>query len=187
METLLRLLHTLPPFALSVVKLCVWLALLAAIFVPLERLCGLHAQKVFRKAFLTDLTYFFLNSFLPKLLLVAPLTMIAWGLHGITPGGLYAWVADIPLWIRFAAAIVVGEIGAYWGHRWMHENPLLWRLHSIHHSAEEIDWLINTRAHPLDMVFSRLFGLLPIYGLGLAQPAGTSLDVVPMVERGGRY
>jgi sterol desaturase/sphingolipid hydroxylase (fatty acid hydroxylase superfamily) len=76
----------------------------------------------------------------------------------------------------------VGEIGYYWGHRWTHEIPFLWRFHSIHHSAEEIDWLVSTRAHPVDVVFVRLCGFVPMFALGLAQPAaGLTMDVVPML------
>jgi sterol desaturase/sphingolipid hydroxylase (fatty acid hydroxylase superfamily) len=63
----------------------------------------------------------------------------------------------------------------------MHEIPALWRFHAIHHSAEEMDWLINTRAHPIDIVFGRFCGLVPIYMLGLAQPMGNRLDVVPLL------
>ena len=181
METLRQLQQHLSPFVLDVFRLCVWLVLLTVIFVPLERLCGVHTQKVFRKGFLTDLGYYFLNSLLPKLLLILPLSMIAWGLHYLVPSGLYSSVAAMPLWMRFAAALIVGEFGAYWGHRWMHEIPVLWRFHAIHHSAEEIDWLVNTRAHPLDMVFTRLCGLIPIYVLGLAQPTGNTVDIVPLV------
>ena len=62
-----------------------------------------------------------------------------------------------------------------------HKIPFLWRFHAIHHSAEEIDWLVNTRAHPVDFIFTRLCGLVPMYVLGLAQPMGTSLDLVPVV------
>jgi sterol desaturase/sphingolipid hydroxylase (fatty acid hydroxylase superfamily) len=181
METLRQLQQHLSPFAFDVFKLSVWLLLLLVVFVPLERLCGLHPQKVFRKAFLTDLGYYFLNSLLPKLILILPLSMLAMTLHNFAPGGFYAWVADMPLWLRFAAAMIVGEVGAYWGHRWSHEIPVLWRFHAIHHSAEEMDWLVNTRAHPLDMAFTRLCGLIPLYVLGLAQPTGNTVDVVPLL------
>jgi sterol desaturase/sphingolipid hydroxylase (fatty acid hydroxylase superfamily) len=181
METLRQLQQNLPPFALDIFRLCIWLVLLMVIFVPLERLCAQHPQKVFRKGFLTDLGYYFLNSLLPKFLLILPMSMVAGGLHYLELIGLYSWVADMPFWMRFAAAMIVGEFGAYWGHRWSHEIPVLWRFHAIHHSAEEMDWLINTRAHPLDMVFGRLSGLLPIYALGLAQPTGNTVDMVPML------
>jgi sterol desaturase/sphingolipid hydroxylase (fatty acid hydroxylase superfamily) len=145
----------------------------------MERLWPLHALRIFRKAFGTDLVYYFLSGLLPKLILIVPITLIATALHRLAPGGFYVWVAAMPLWLRVAAAMVAGEIGAYWGHRWSHETPLLWRFHAIHHSAEEIDWLVNTRAHPVDLVFTRFCGLVPMYVLGLAQPTGNQVDFVP--------
>lgn len=151
------------------------------IFVPLERLSFQRKQKVFRKDYLIDLTYYFLNSILPKLLLVVPLSIVAQAVHRIEPSGLYAGVASLSLGTRFLLAIIVGEFGGYWGHRWMHEIPALWRFHAIHHSAEEINWLVNTRAHPLDMFFTRLCGLVPLYLLGLAQPTGNKVDLVPII------
>lgn len=181
METLRQLQQHLPTIAFDAFRLCVWLVLLLVIFVPLEKLWAQHRQKVFRRGFLTDLGYYFLNGLLPKLLLTLPLSMIAWGVHHFAPSGMYSEVADMPLWMRFAAAMIVGEFGAYWAHRWMHENPVLWRFHAIHHSAEEMDWLVNTRAHPLDIVFTRLCGLIPIYVLGLAQPTGNTVDVLPLL------
>jgi sterol desaturase/sphingolipid hydroxylase (fatty acid hydroxylase superfamily) len=180
-EILQPVAHYLRPFAVDFLPLAAWLLLLMAIFAPLERLFPLHPQKVLRKAFVTDLGYYFLNSLLPKLLLIPPLTMIAWVANYFVPGGLHSWVAGMPPCTRFAAAMIVGEIGFYWGHRWMHEIPLLWRFHSIHHSAEQIDWLVSTRAHPLDMVFTRLCGFIPMYALGLAQPMGNRVDLVPLL------
>jgi sterol desaturase/sphingolipid hydroxylase (fatty acid hydroxylase superfamily) len=83
--------------------------------------------------------------------------------------------------MRLAAAVIVGEIGAYWAHRWSHENHLLWSFHKVHHRAEEMDWLVNSRAHPVDILFTRLCQMVPMYVLGLAQPTGTNLDLVPVL------
>jgi sterol desaturase/sphingolipid hydroxylase (fatty acid hydroxylase superfamily) len=181
MDTVSHLRPHLSAFAMDFVRLCLWLLILMIVFVPLERLCALHPQKVFRKAFLTDLAYCFLSGLLPKLLLVPPMAIVAWVVHSVLPAGLHSGVAALPLWIRFAAAMIVGEIGFYWGHRWTHEIPFLWRFHAIHHSAEEMDWLVNSRAHPVDMVFTRLCGLIPIYVLGLAQPAAKTVDFVSVL------
>jgi sterol desaturase/sphingolipid hydroxylase (fatty acid hydroxylase superfamily) len=170
-------------FATDVLRLGIWLLLLMVVFVPLEKLFAVHPQKVFRKSFPVDLGYYFLTSLVPKMLLDrAHGIHCFWGLHYVVPHGLQSWVAAMPLGMRLAAALVVGEGGFYWGHRWAHEIPLLWRFHAIHHSAEELDWLVNTRAHPFDVVFVRLCGFVPMYALGLAQPIrGKTVDVVPLL------
>src|SRR5260370_3036880 len=124
-------------FAVDFVRLCMWLLILMIVFVPLERLCALHPQKVFRKAFLTDVAYCFLSGLLPKLLLVPSMAVVAWGAPLLVPAELHLRVAALPLWIRFPAAMIVGEIGFYLGHRWTHEIPFPWRFHSTHHSADD--------------------------------------------------
>jgi sterol desaturase/sphingolipid hydroxylase (fatty acid hydroxylase superfamily) len=169
----------LQPSLLSIVKVCGRLALLVAIFVPLERLFSLHRQRVFRKAFGTDLAYYFISRLLPKLLLTLPLSLLAGVLHGIYPSAYYQAISHLPVVVRMFAALVVGEVGYYWGHRWAHEIPFLWRFHAIHHSAEEIDWLVNTRSHPVDLIFTRVCGQIPLYLIGFAQPLAERLDWVP--------
>jgi sterol desaturase/sphingolipid hydroxylase (fatty acid hydroxylase superfamily) len=182
MELLGQLQQDLPSFALDILRLNIWLLLLMIIFVPLERLCAIHPQKLFRRGIVTDLAYYFLSGLVPKMLLVLPMTLIAWSLHRGMPHALQSQAGALPLWVRFPAALVVGEIGFYWGHRLAHEIPFLWRFHAIHHSAEELDWLVNTRAHPLDIAFVRFCGFVPIYALGLARPmAGNRVDIVPLL------
>jgi sterol desaturase/sphingolipid hydroxylase (fatty acid hydroxylase superfamily) len=182
LETLRELRENLPPIALDILRLSIWLLLLMAIFAPLEKLFAANPQKIFRKGSATDLAYYFLNGLLPQALITLAMAAIAWALYNVTPSAIHLWAAGLPLPARLGAAWVVGELGFYWGHRWMHEIPVLWRFHSIHHSAEEIDWLVSARAHPLDMVFVRLCGLVPMYAMGLAQPlAGRRLDVAPLL------
>ena len=101
---------------------------------------------------------------------------IAWfRLHSTRPWG------DCRCGCRLAGALVVNEIGGYWGHRWSHEVPFLWRFHVIHHSAEEIDWLVTVKSHPFDIFFTRFCAMVPLYVVGLVQPFGNRVDYVPAV------
>jgi sterol desaturase/sphingolipid hydroxylase (fatty acid hydroxylase superfamily) len=168
-------------FGLEVVRLSVWLLLLTAIFVPLERAFAAHRQKVLRKDVFADVAYYFLNGLMINFLLVVPIALLAACLHRIVPGALLSATAGLPLWARIPAVLIVGEIGFYWGHRWSHEIPLLWRFHAVHHSPRQIDWLVNTRAHPVDMFFTRLCGFTLLYVLGLSQATAASPDAAPVL------
>ena len=165
----------------DVARLCFWLAALVIVFVPLERLFALHPARILRKGIAADLAYYFLNSLLPGLVLAVPVAALAWSVHRLMPAPFLAAAAHLPIWARIPAVLLAGEVGYYWGHRWSHEVPLLWRFHAIHHSAGHVDWLVNTRAHPVDMLFSRLCALVPIYVLGLAQVSRNQTDLAPIL------
>ena len=168
-------------YLIDVVRLSVWLLLLAAIFIPLERWFALHPKKFFRKAMGADLGYYFLSSLLPGMVLAVPLSVVAVLAHRLVPTGVADTIATWPLWLRASAGLIVGEAGFYWAHRLTHEIPVLWRFHSIHHSAEHLDFMVNTRAHPVDLLFVRLCGLIPLYLLGLASPLTASGSLVPVL------
>jgi sterol desaturase/sphingolipid hydroxylase (fatty acid hydroxylase superfamily) len=157
-------------FLLSVIRLAVWLLLLAVIFLPLERVFAVRPRKIFSKSFAGDVGFYFVSGIVCALLLAPPLALVAQVAHDLVPYRLHAAIAAWPLWARAAAGLVVGEIGFYWGHRWTHEIPFLWRFHSIHHNPTEVYFLVSARAHPVDNVFTRLCGLIPVYILGIATP-----------------
>jgi sterol desaturase/sphingolipid hydroxylase (fatty acid hydroxylase superfamily) len=176
-----QLAHHAAHFAVDVGRLAVWLVLLVCIFLPLERLFALHPAKVWRKQVGVDLAWYFINSIVPAAIIALPLALLARSLRGMDPGGLYSAVALWPFWIKLPLALLVNDFGAYWAHRALHVYPVLWRFHAIHHSAEHLDWLVNTRAHPFDMVLTRLAGLAPVYLLGLARVTGHRLDPIVAV------
>ncbi|HEY1885776.1 MAG TPA: sterol desaturase family protein [Roseiarcus sp.] len=151
-------------------RLGVWLAVFAAIFAPIERVFALHAQKIFRKGIAVDLGYYFLTGLLPALVLAPPISAAVLVIHHFIPGGVLTVIAAWPIWLKACATMMVGETAYYWAHRLSHQIPFLWRFHAVHHSAEQLDFLVNTRMHPVDLVWSRMVMLTPIFALGLANP-----------------
>ena len=171
----------LQSWAIDAVRLCIWLVLLSVLFVPLERLFAVRPEKILRRGIGTDVAYYCINTWLPALLLSVPLGLVAWAVHRAVPSGWHAAAAGAPFWARVLAALVVAETGYYWGHRMMHAVPALWRFHAVHHSARHIDFLVNSRAHPIDIVFGRLCGTTPLYIVGLAGPAGAEAGTMPVL------
>lgn len=180
----MSLLHTLqthlPGIAIDVLRLVLWLVLLVVIFVPLERFFGERHAGRSRTELFSDLGFYFISSLLPAALLAAPLALIAIAGQRLLPDAIPAALSALPLWGKILLGLLIGEVGTYWGHRLSHEIPWLWRYHAVHHSTEQLYFLANTRTHPVDMVVTRLFGLTPLYLLGLAGPsaAGSAAPVL---------
>jgi sterol desaturase/sphingolipid hydroxylase (fatty acid hydroxylase superfamily) len=174
------LLAQMPEFAVQVLRLLIWLVLLSTIFIPLERFFALRSCKRSFTETSQDLAYYFLSSLLPMLLLGTPLAILAVAANEVLPEAYLTAISALPTAARLILIFVIGEIGFYWGHRLSHEIPCLWRFHSIHHGPEHLYYLANTRAHPVDLVVTRLFGLGPLYALGLAGP-GTGANAAPVM------
>lgn len=168
-------------FLRTALSLFVWLALLIAIFVPLERLAGRQRQSILRPNLFADLGYFFMTGLIPTLVLAMPMAVIGATGRALVPESYTLWIIALPIWIQILVALAIGEFGFYWGHRMMHEIPWLWRFHATHHEPQRMDWLINTRAHPVDIVFTRMFGLTLVNIAGFGSPGAGSGSLVPVI------
>ena len=159
-----------PSVVIEIAHLSVWLMGLVVIFVPLERVFSARPQKIFRKGIGVDLAYYFISGLVPAVLLSVPVGVLAWLAHRYVPGFVQEAAVSLTPWARIVAGLILVDLGYYWGHRWCHEVPFLWRFHAVHHSAEEMDFLVSSRAHPFDIVFGHFCGLVPLYVLGLTGP-----------------
>lgn len=90
--------------------------------------------------------------------------------------GLFYWWPLPAEWLLIPVGLLLGDLADYLLHRVMHASPLLWRLHSVHHSDTLLDVSTAMRFHPLEMVLSNMWkiGLLfcfgiPIWILGLRE------------------
>ena len=153
---------------LNIASLAIWLCLLVAVFVPLERLFALNRQPVLRPQLLVDIGYYFLTGLVPTMILAFPLALLALVSRQVLPPDYTGFIASLPIGIKIVAALIIGEMGFYWAHRTMHQVPALWKYHAPHHEPGRMDWLVNSRAHPIDLIFTRMCGLalVAISGFG---------------------
>jgi sterol desaturase/sphingolipid hydroxylase (fatty acid hydroxylase superfamily) len=145
------------------------LVVVAAIFIPLERLASLHPQKVLRPLWKTDVVHLLVNNILATVgvlaVVVGPAVALRLGLGSTVTGA----VGAQPLWLQFTEAVLLTELVGYWAHRASHQVPWLWRFHAVHHSISEMDWLAAGRLHPVDQVFTRACVVLPLIALGFSR------------------
>ncbi|WP_217429837.1 sterol desaturase family protein [Sphingomonas bacterium] len=169
----------------QLIRLSIWLAFLAVVFLPLERLFALrdHRDATWRST-LADVGFYFLNSLLPAAVLGLVMAQVVLISRAALPAGYFRWTASLPIAVLLPAALLIAEFGFYWGHRLTHEWPVLWRFHAVHHEPAHLSWMINTRGHPVDMIFVRLCGLTPLYALGLAgfsDPRGNAIAALAII------
>jgi sterol desaturase/sphingolipid hydroxylase (fatty acid hydroxylase superfamily) len=139
------------------------IALLFALFVPLEKLFALHKQRVFRPGLLTDLTHILVNTLITTITVIVLVVVAAIPLVWVRRLDL---VGALPSWAAITLAAVLVAVASYWGHRLTHQVPFLWRFHAVHHSIEQMDWVASGRLHPFDQAFTQAFTVYPLVVLG---------------------
>ena len=76
----------LKTLAIDVVRLTIWLAILAAVFLPVERLFA-RTRRVEPRRLWADLGYYYLNGLAPLALLAPLLALLAVIVERLTPAG----------------------------------------------------------------------------------------------------
>jgi sterol desaturase/sphingolipid hydroxylase (fatty acid hydroxylase superfamily) len=76
------------------------------------------------------------------------------------------------------------DLWMYLWHRLNHEFPLLWRLHSVHHSDWQLDVTSSWRFHPGEILLSELFRLpfLVLLGVGVQDLILYNLLMTPVIQ-----
>lgn len=152
----------------SLITALVSMGWLMIMFIPLERAFPADRdQPVVRHGLLTDVLFFFgqyvvFGALAYSILSVCLLPLQQWG----TLQGLQSRFLGLPTWAQVIIVLMFGDFMAYWGHRLQHNNALLWRFHSVHHTSEHVDWLAAHREHPLDGLYTQSMVNLPAIVLG---------------------
>ncbi|HYG76932.1 MAG TPA: sterol desaturase family protein [Planctomycetota bacterium] len=123
-------------------------------------------QAFFRPGWLTDLCFFLGQYLIWSGLVFWILAHFGDWLDHTVPSGFRSAVAAQPWWLQALEIVALSDFCVYWGHRLQHRTPLLWRFHSIHHSAEHLDWLAAHREHPVDTVYTMGLINLPAFVRG---------------------
>ena len=146
--------------------------LAALIFMPLERLLAIHSgRKFMRKLWRVDLTHLFATGILIQIGITSIFVLAVPASGYLIPADWRAAVASQPLWLQFIEILLIADLGFYLAHRTFHMVPALWRIHSVHHSIEEMDWIAGHRVHPVDQILTKTVSLLPVFALGFDTPA----------------
>lgn len=152
------------------------LVIFTGVFFIIERLLGRgRAQKVFRKQWLTDATWWIITPLvtkqmvklifvLPALVLVGAKVATVEGLQLRTYSG-FGPLSQQPLWLQVIEIYVIVDFIGYWTHRLFHRGRW-WPFHAVHHSTEELDWLGSVRVHPVNDLVNKLFQVSPLLLLG---------------------
>jgi len=67
---------------------------------------------------------------------------------------------------HFILFLIILDFFNYWQHRFMHKVKLLWIIHSVHHSASDLNLITVYREHPLDHAINSIFTAIPIGLMG---------------------
>ncbi|MFT6816623.1 MAG: sterol desaturase/sphingolipid hydroxylase (fatty acid hydroxylase superfamily) [Myxococcota bacterium] len=161
----LALLRSGVPPALAVIvmiAICVVPIALAQRFMPYERSWASEA-----KTYGLDMVHMLITGIAGELSRAIVLGVLVWATFSAADHvGLGWWPSSWPVLLQLPLALIIGDFGAYWVHRSAHRVPLLWRVHAMHHSSEQLYVLSSGRNHPMNVVLTYTCQIGPLLVLG---------------------
>lgn len=144
----------------------------ALIFIPLERSFPKYkTQNILRAEWETDLAYFAVNYLFVSIILLVSLNIapifFGWAVSETLQGIIQSW----PVAVQFILVVFIADLAQYTVHRTYHHVPFLWKMHAVHHSAKNMDWLASSRINFLEILITRSAIFLPLYLLGFSEAA----------------
>jgi sterol desaturase/sphingolipid hydroxylase (fatty acid hydroxylase superfamily) len=82
--------------------------------------------------------------------------------------------------LQLTAGLLLFDLAGYVAHRLAHRVPWLWRLHSVHHASQTMDWLASFRQHPLEIAWMTIAQNAPLVLLGI--PLGAHAAVLAALQ-----
>ena len=80
-------------------------------------------------------------------------------------------IRSLPVFVQVILIVLCADFVLYWEHRAYHEIKLLWPVHAVHHSIENLDWLAGSRGHFIQVFSERAMVMIPLYLLGADETA----------------
>jgi sterol desaturase/sphingolipid hydroxylase (fatty acid hydroxylase superfamily) len=124
-----------------------------------------HLLHIKKRRWFSNLSLVFISSMTLRLLLPAgAISAAIWSAdHHV---GLLHLI-QFPNWLSTFLSILILDIAIYLQHLVFHKNPLLWRLHKVHHADPDIDVTTGLRFHPLEILLSLGFKIVVIMVFGI--------------------
>ena len=141
------------------------------IFMTIEKLWPKYKdQVILRKEWSLDLLYFCFNHLAISAILIYAnyhVSHFGWAVNV----DLQNMIQSMPVLLQVVLIIIAADFVLYWEHRLYHEVSVLWPVHAVHHSVENLDWLAGSRGHFFQVFTERAMVMVPLYLLGVDEAA----------------
>jgi sterol desaturase/sphingolipid hydroxylase (fatty acid hydroxylase superfamily) len=89
---------------------------------------------------------------------------------------------SMPYWVKFAIGFAALDLVAYVSHRLMHVIAVMWRMHRVHHSENDLDLTTGFRFHPLETLFTEGLALAALALVG-TPPAAAGFAALAIIAQ----